>query len=63
MLDDLHGSTTIVTIAHRLNTVKKADIVLYLENSKIGAVGTFEYVASRFPGLDSQVNETKVPKD
>jgi ABC-type multidrug transport system fused ATPase/permease subunit len=37
----LHGSTTVVMIAHRLATVMDADIVVYLSGGKILATGTF----------------------
>ena len=38
----LRGKSTILVIAHRLSTVKEADIVLYMENGKIIAKGSFE---------------------
>jgi ABC-type multidrug transport system fused ATPase/permease subunit len=40
----LHGSVTLVVIAHRLSTVKDADIIIYLSEGKIRAIGTFEEV-------------------
>ena len=54
-LEKLRGSTTIVTIAHRLNTVKKADLVIYLENGRIKFSGNFEDVSSQVPGLADQI--------
>ncbi len=53
-INSLRGETTLVTVAHRLSTVREADKVVYLENGKILAVGTFEEVRSQVPQFDSQ---------
>ena len=50
----LRGSTTVVMIAHRLSTVRNADIVVYLKEGKIMAKGTFEEVRSAVPDFDRQ---------
>jgi ABC-type multidrug transport system fused ATPase/permease subunit len=50
----LRGSTTVVMIAHRLSTVRTADIVVYLSEGKILAKGTFEEVRADVPGFDRQ---------
>jgi ATP-binding cassette, subfamily B, bacterial PglK len=42
---------TVVSIAHRLATVKAADYVLYLENGKCQAFGTFQEVRDRSPNF------------
>jgi ABC-type multidrug transport system fused ATPase/permease subunit len=54
-LEKLRGSTTIITIAHRLNTVKNADLVIYLERGQIRFSGSFQEVSSQVPGLASQI--------
>lgn len=50
----LKGNTTVVLIAHRLSTVLHADRVLYLENGRIVASGTFQEVRNLVPNFDSQ---------
>jgi ABC-type multidrug transport system fused ATPase/permease subunit len=50
----LRGSTTVVLIAHRLSTVRNADIVVYLSAGKILAAGTFEEVRKLVPDFDRQ---------
>jgi len=50
----LRGSTTVVMIAHRLSTVRNADIVVYLSEGKIMATGTFEEVRNIVPDFDRQ---------
>jgi ABC-type multidrug transport system fused ATPase/permease subunit len=50
----LKGETTLVTVAHRLSTVREADKIIYLENGKILAVGSFDQVRSQVPQFDSQ---------
>ena len=50
----LKGSVTIVMIAHRLSTVREADVVVYLADGIIEAVGTFEEVRGQVSEFDSQ---------
>jgi ABC-type multidrug transport system fused ATPase/permease subunit len=50
----LRGSTTVVMIAHRLSTVRNADIVVYLDQGRIAAKGTFEEVRAAVPDFDRQ---------
>jgi ABC-type multidrug transport system fused ATPase/permease subunit len=50
----LRGSTTVVMIAHRLSTVRNADIVVYLSEGKVMASGTFDEVRSAVPDFDHQ---------
>lgn len=53
-IHDLRGSTTVVMIAHRLSTVRNADIVVYLSEGRIKATGTFEEVRTAVPDFDHQ---------
>lgn len=50
----LKGNVTVVMIAHRLSTVRQADVVLYLENGTIAAQGSFEQVRMQSPNFDKQ---------
>ena len=50
----LRGSTTVVIIAHRLSTVRNADMVVYLASGKVVASGTFEEVRKAVPDFDHQ---------
>lgn len=43
----LHGTITLVVIAHRLSTVRDCDQVVFLSNGRVEASGTFEEVRSR----------------
>lgn len=49
VLDELRGRATIVVIAHRLATVRHADVVVVLEHGRLIASGTFDEVVSRVP--------------
>jgi ABC-type multidrug transport system fused ATPase/permease subunit len=51
---DLGQSATVVLIAHRLSTVKDADMVVYMNNGKIEAVGRFDEVRIKVPDFDRQ---------
>jgi ABC-type multidrug transport system fused ATPase/permease subunit len=37
----LRGMTTLIIVAHRINTIINADLVLYLENGKVKGAGNF----------------------
>jgi ATP-binding cassette subfamily C protein len=53
---ELKQEITLVTIAHRLSTVRNADRVFYLDKGRIEAEGTFEEVRTRVPNFDKQAN-------
>ena len=53
-LHDLSGQVTTVTIAHRLATVRSADVLVYLAEGRMVAAGTFDEVRSRVPDFDRQ---------
>ena len=51
-----NNETTLITIAHRLSTVRSADLVIYVEAGQILASGTFEEVRARIENFDKQAN-------
>ena len=53
-IQNMRGLVTVVMIAHRLSSVRHADIVLYLEAGEILASGTFEEVRNTVPNFDKQ---------
>ena len=55
-IQSLRGGTTILMIAHRLATVRTADLVVYICGGKILAQGTFGQVRSAVPEFDKQAN-------
>lgn len=56
-LSNLRGSVTLVVIAHRLSTIRSADKVLYLNESKIVAIGTISEVREQVPDFDRLANQ------
>jgi ABC-type multidrug transport system fused ATPase/permease subunit len=50
----LKGRVTVIMIAHRLSTVRTADVVCYLESGELLAAGTFEHVRREIPEFDQQ---------
>lgn len=50
----MKGSTTVVMIAHRLSTVRNADIVVYMAKGKVISSGTFNEVRKAVPDFDRQ---------
>ena len=53
-IKSLKGKTTVVLIAHRLSTVRNVDLVVYLSEGKVQAVGSFEEVRRLVPNFDKQ---------
>lgn len=53
-IQNLKGSTTVLMIAHRLSTVRNADLVIYLEKGKLLASGSFMEVRNLIPNFDKQ---------
>ena len=53
-IQTLRGGTTILMIAHRLATVRTADLVIYIADGQILAQGTFEEVRKSVPEFDKQ---------
>ena len=53
-INSLRGSTTVIMIAHRLSTVRNADIVVYMDKGRIIASGTFGEVRQTVSDFDNQ---------
>jgi ABC-type multidrug transport system fused ATPase/permease subunit len=53
-IQSLRGGTTILMIAHRLASVRSADLVVYIDEGKILAQGKFETVRGLVPDFDRQ---------
>lgn len=53
-VDELAGDITIVTIAHRLATIRHSDKVCFMRNGEVVAHGTFEEVVAAEPDFARQ---------
>jgi ABC-type multidrug transport system fused ATPase/permease subunit len=53
-IKDLGKNTTVILIAHRLSTVKDVDIVVYMAEGRIKAIGKFEEVRNKVTDFDRQ---------
>lgn len=51
---NLRGNVTVIMIAHRLSTVRHADQIVYLQDGRILAVGSFDEVRNQVPDFDHQ---------
>jgi ATP-binding cassette subfamily B protein len=56
------GRTTIL-IAHRISTVEKMDKIIYIEDGKIGAVGTHEELIETCPDYRTMVELQKLEEE
>jgi ABC-type multidrug transport system fused ATPase/permease subunit len=50
----MRGQVTVLMIAHRLSTVRHADVVVYMEDGRIVATGTFDEVRESVSDFDRQ---------
>ena len=55
-LQELEGEVTIVTVAHRLATVRHCDLVVYLEDGRVVARGSFDEVIAAVPNFAQQAH-------
>jgi ATP-binding cassette subfamily C protein len=59
-LDQMRGKVTVVLIAHRLNTVQRADKVFLIEEGQVTDQGTFQELMKRNPSIERLVQLMKV---
>lgn len=57
----LKGHVTLICIAHRLSTARRADRVIYLDAGKVRADGTFDEVLSAVPDFHRQAKLMELP--
>ena len=50
-LEELRGRATVIVIAHRLATLRNADLVLYIERGQIISQGKFSDVKNEVPNF------------
>jgi ABC-type multidrug transport system fused ATPase/permease subunit len=59
-LETLRGRLTMLTIAHRLSTVRRCDRLWYLEHGRIVGSGTFTDLNTQIPGFTRMVELSRV---
>lgn len=47
-MQKLGGQATVITVAHRLHTIRAADLILFLDDGKLAASGTHEHLMKTF---------------
>jgi ABC-type multidrug transport system fused ATPase/permease subunit len=53
-INKIRGDSLVVVVAHRLATVRQADLVIYMQNGQIAAQGSFDEVRQSIPDFDAQ---------
>ncbi|MBD2102895.1 ABC transporter ATP-binding protein [Leptolyngbya sp. FACHB-261] len=59
-LQDLFGTCTVIVIAHRLSTVREADVIVVLESGRIVEQGTHQQLVSAGSGLYQRLHQLQV---
>lgn len=60
MLTQLSTKKTIISIAHRLSTLKACNKLIYMKDGQIVDIGTFEELSSHYPEFANLVNLSKI---
>jgi ATP-binding cassette subfamily C protein len=55
-INSLKIDLSVISVAHRLSTIQNFDLLLYMENGKIEAVGTFDEVRRKSATFNSQAS-------
>ncbi len=58
----LRGRVTLVVVAHRLAAVKDVDLVVYVEDGRVAARGSFDDVVRQSPAFARQVEILTMPR-
>jgi ABC-type multidrug transport system fused ATPase/permease subunit len=53
-ISKIKDNCLVIVVAHRLATVRKADLVLYMQDGQIKAKGSFDEVRAQVPDFDTQ---------
>ena len=53
-ISGLHGEVTVITVAHRLATIRHADLVCLMADGRITARGNFEQLVRENPTFAEQ---------
>lgn len=59
-IEELSGLMTVVVVAHRLSTVRKADKVVFMSDGEVAAEGTFAEVQAKSPEFARLVSLGKI---
>jgi ABC-type multidrug transport system fused ATPase/permease subunit len=62
-LDEMRGKVTVVLIAHRLNTIQHADMVILVEDGRVKDSGKFQELVSRNTSVQKVVELMKIKED
>jgi ABC-type multidrug transport system fused ATPase/permease subunit len=50
-----NSDLTVITIAHRVSTMMKADYLIYMDSGRVVTIDTFEAVQNLIPDFDEQI--------
>ena len=53
-ISKIKQDSLVIVVAHRLATARKADLVIYMEEGKVKAQGSFDQVRALVPNFDTQ---------
>lgn len=51
---DLRGEVTVISVAHRLSTIRNYDQIVFMKNARVAALGTFDEVVAAEPDFAMQ---------
>ena len=62
-IDSLHGTLTMIVVAHRLSTIRNCDRILFLDAGSVRDIGTFAELVERDPEFANLARLAKVERE
>jgi ABC-type multidrug transport system fused ATPase/permease subunit len=60
-IEDLHGSLTMITVAHRLSTLRHCDRIYFMDGGRVRASGTFDELEHDVPEFARLLRHAQIP--
>jgi ABC-type multidrug transport system fused ATPase/permease subunit len=60
-IEGLHGSLTMITVAHRLSTLRHCDRIYFMDGGRVLAAGTFDELERTVPEFARLLRHAQIP--
>jgi ABC-type multidrug transport system fused ATPase/permease subunit len=60
-IEGLHGSLTMITVAHRLSTLRHCDRIYFMDGGGVRASGTFDELERTVPEFARLLRHAQIP--
>jgi ATP-binding cassette, subfamily B, bacterial PglK len=60
-IEGLHGALTMITVAHRLSTLRHCDRIYFMDGGRVRAAGTFDELQQTVPEFARLLRHAQIP--